>query len=185
VRDGAVLISEPIETPRLLLRPETEADGEAIWRMSTAPDVMRFVGDGRGMTCSLEQFLARHQHNLAKTADDGYGNASVVFRETKDYLGWCGLNDEPRIGGVQLGFRFASHAWNRGYATEAARAVLTIGFDSLDLKEILAAAFPDNVRSIRVLQKIGMRPIRRALHGKAGRVFDVYSIRRGAAAAAP
>jgi ribosomal-protein-alanine N-acetyltransferase len=170
------LIHKPIETARLILRPETPADGEAIHRMNTDPEVMRHIGDGIPWTSPVEEFLPQHRQALARAAAERYGNVSVVLRESGEYIGWCGLTPEKRIGGMQLGYRFFRHAWNRGYATEAAGAVLAVGFESLGLDRICAAVFPDNLASVRVLEKVGMKPAGQGFHEKAQRHFHIYAI---------
>ena len=141
-----MLIREAVETDRLLLRPESVDDGEAIYAMNTDPEVMRHIGDGRPWTSPIEEFLEQHRRALKKAALNPYGNVSVVLKTTGEYLGWCGLTPESRLGGVQLGYRFFRRAWRRRYATEAARAVAAIGFASLGLERIHAAVFPEKDR---------------------------------------
>ena len=147
-----MLIQKPIETERLILRPETEADGEAIYTMNTDPEVMRFIGDP--WTSPLEEFLEQHRKALAEVTTEHYGNVSVIVKETQQYVGWCGLLRQPRLGGkLELLYRYFRHAWGKGYATETGRAVLGVGLRELGLREVFAMCHPENLASIRVLKK--------------------------------
>ena len=58
---------------------------------------------------------------------------------------------------VEIGWRLSSQAWNKGYATEAAKAVLKVGFEQFKLQEIVSFTVPENKRSMRVMTKIGMK----------------------------
>ena len=73
-----------------------------------------------------------------------------------EFIGFVGLN-EPRFRpGVEIGWRLAREAWGHGYATEAARAVLAFAFDELGLAEVISFTSTTNVRSQRVMERIGM-----------------------------
>ena len=77
-----------------------------------------------------------------------------------DFIGYVGLNiptfEAAFTPCVEIGWRLAAGHWGKGYATEAARAVLDYGFGSLGLKEIVSFTVPANVRSQAVMQRIGM-----------------------------
>ncbi|MBA7643458.1 hypothetical protein ES703_51184 [subsurface metagenome] len=173
-----MLIQKPIDTERLILRPETEADGKDIYSMNTDSEVMRFIGDGRPWTSPLKEFLKQYKRALAKTAEEKHGNVSVIIKETEQYIGWCGLLPQSRLDGkLELAYRYYRHAWGKGYATEAARAVLAVGFDGLGLEEIFGMSHPYNLASIRVLAKLGFRYIRDIFHDEVDCDVHVYSIR--------
>jgi ribosomal-protein-alanine N-acetyltransferase len=79
------------------------------------------------------------------------------LRDTGEFVGTCGL--EPFEFGnqpeVELGYRLCLKHWGQGYATEAANAVLRYGFDTLGLHKTMAFALPQNVASLRILEKLG------------------------------
>ena len=82
-------------------------------------------------------------------------------RAVASFVGFVGLAI-PRFEAhftpcVEIGWRVASEYWNRGYASEAARAVLAFGFETLQLEEIVSFTVPGNFRSRRVMEKIGMK----------------------------
>jgi [ribosomal protein S5]-alanine N-acetyltransferase len=86
----------------------------------------------------------------------GFGKWAAIERATGDLIGYCGIELYENGSDVELGFCLARSAWGRGYATEAARAWLEHGFAVLGFTRVLALVKPDNLASIRVLEKIGM-----------------------------
>jgi RimJ/RimL family protein N-acetyltransferase len=72
-------------------------------------------------------------------------------------IGFCGLKYLEDLNAVDVGYRFLPEYWGRGLATEACLASVTFGFEVLKLDRIIGLVLPDNVASIRVLEKVGMR----------------------------
>jgi ribosomal-protein-alanine N-acetyltransferase len=106
----------------------------------------------------------------------GFAMAAVVERASGRVIGDCGL--QPLEGGpdVELGYRLGSAYRGRGYATEAGRAWLTYGLETLGLERIVAVAWPENVGSWRVMEKCGMRRVGSGEH--YGHETVVYEITR-------
>lgn len=77
-----------------------------------------------------------------------------------EFIGWCGFHkidfQAHFTPAIEIGWRFSSKYWGKGYATEAAKACLEFGFDELGLSEIVSFTVPQNLRSIRVMEKIGL-----------------------------
>ena len=90
----------------------------------------------------------------------GFGLWAVEIPDVAPFAGFIGLSipgfDAPFTPCVEIGWRLAAEHWGRGYATEGARAVLTFGFETLKLDEIVSITVPDNLRSRRVMERIGM-----------------------------
>jgi RimJ/RimL family protein N-acetyltransferase len=100
--------------------------------------------------------LARFRTELARR---GWGWWAVEVAATGEFIGMTGLDpvdDDLPFTGVEVGWRLARTAWGHGYATEAARAALTYGFDCLALPEILAVTAAGNTRSRAVMRRLGM-----------------------------
>jgi ribosomal-protein-alanine N-acetyltransferase len=131
---------------------------------------MRFSGGGaRTAEGTLERVrgLIEHQER------HGFSKWGVCERASGELVGDCGiqlLEDGPD---VELGFHLRPSVWGRGYATEAAQACLDAAFSGLGLDEVIAIVAPGNAASVRVLEKIGMRPAgeREAL----GRTWDLFT----------
>ncbi|WP_033337714.1 GNAT family N-acetyltransferase [Catenuloplanes japonicus] len=148
-----------LETERLRLRSEWRDDDlDALAAMNADPEVMRYIMDG------AVRDRAQSAQGLAKCIRDwqerGFGLFAIDVRETGELIGWAGLAVPeflPEVlPAVEIGWRLARHAWGHGYATEAATAVLHFGFDELDLDRLISIRHPDNVRSERVMTKLGL-----------------------------
>ncbi|HUG15129.1 MAG TPA: GNAT family N-acetyltransferase [Thermomicrobiales bacterium] len=162
------------ETERLELREFSVDDAEGFFRLNGDPEVLRYTGDEP--FADVEQaraFLAAYD-NYAR---DGFGRWSVYLKETGEYLGFCGLNNRPATDEVDVGFRFRRACWDRGYATEAARAALDLGFTRYGLTRIVGRAMRDNAASHRVLEKLGMTKSHE--FEQDGHVWAQYEARAG------
>jgi RimJ/RimL family protein N-acetyltransferase len=144
------------ETQRLRLRHFVDSDVDAMARVFGDPEVMRF---GRSVQTRewVRGWLARCADSYARR---DYGLWAAEERQVGEVIGYCGLTYFPDINGrpeIEIGYRLARSFWGRGYATEAARAVRDHAFAALGLRRLIALVDPDNIGSIRVAEKLGMR----------------------------
>jgi len=141
-------------TDRLVLRQWSDADREPFAAMCADAEVMRFFPT----TLTEEQADAFVDRASLHIAQFDWG-LWVVEREGV-FLGFTGLAvpafEADFLPGVEIGWRFARHAWGHGYATEAARAVLAYAFDVLELDEVLSFTTVSNARSRAVMERLGM-----------------------------
>ena len=111
--------------------------------------------------------LSRHESDAlaarieAHFAEHGFAQWAVEIPGEAPFAGFIGLS-VPRFEAhftpcVEIGWRLAASCWGRGYATEGAHAALAFGFEALGLEEIVSFTVPANVRSRRVMEKLGMR----------------------------
>jgi len=144
-----------IATERLDIRPLRSADLGSILDLYSDPDAMRWAG---GSTTDVDESEQRLQRLIDHQEAHGFSLWAVTERESGTVIGDCGLIHYAFKGPeVELGYRLKVPFWGKGYATEAARAVLAYGFEEVGLVRIVAVAHPENVASQRVLEKIGMR----------------------------
>ncbi|MEU8202964.1 GNAT family N-acetyltransferase [Streptosporangium sp. NPDC049046] len=141
-------------TDRLLLRQWRDSDLAPWAAMNADPEVREHFPD----LLTHEQsaaFLTRIQEEIGRR---GYGWWAVEVVATGEFIGFTGLNpvEGMPFTGVEIGWRLARSAWGHGYATEAALACLTFGFETLELPEIVAMATTTNLRSHAVMRRIGM-----------------------------
>lgn len=143
-----------LETPRLLMREFTEADAAYFHALNEEPEAIRYTGDQPfdSVEAARQFLLAYDQYQKY-----GYGRWAVVLKSSGDWLGWCGLKYLPETDETDIGFRFFKRYWHQGYATEAARACLRLGFNELGLSLIVGRAMHANRASRRVLEKLGMK----------------------------
>lgn len=140
-------------TYRLTLRELTQADAQHFYDLNLDPDVLQYTGDSEfESVASARQFLANYQ-NIYKMY--GYGRWAVIRKEDSAFLGWCGLKYSEDTKQYDLGFRFFKKYWGNGYATEAARACVSLAFDKFGIQTLVGRAVKENSASIRVLEKAG------------------------------
>ena len=143
------------ETPRLILRRFTEADAGLLLYLNSDPEVLKYLHEPvlKDEADSLEKIkniiLPQYEKNLGRWA--------TYLKENNEFIGWCGLKFRPEINEIDLGYRLVKTAWGKGYATEAARQTLVYGLEKLGLQTITGRAHIENIATIKVLEKIGMR----------------------------
>jgi ribosomal-protein-alanine N-acetyltransferase len=139
-----------LRTERLVLRQWREDDRDPFAALNADPVVMEHFPS----TMTREASDAFVDFNIATIAERGWGLWAVDAGG--GFIGFVGLN-EPRFRpGVEIGWRLARAAWGHGYATEAAEAVLAFAFDEIGLDEVISFTSTTNVRSQRVMERIGM-----------------------------
>ena len=138
-----------IETERLRLRQWIESDREPFARLNNDPQVMEFFPSILDRVVS-DVIIDRAQ---AKIAEYGWGFWAVESRQNQKFIGFVGLQiptaNLPFSPCVEIGWRLAFEYWGKGYATEAAKAALKVGFDRLELPEIVSFTAINNHRSDR------------------------------------
>jgi RimJ/RimL family protein N-acetyltransferase len=145
-----------LTTPRLRLRPWRDGDLPAFAAMNADLRVMEHFpraldrAESDALAARVRDHFARH----------GFGAWAVEAPGVAGFIGFVGLT-VPGFRAhftpcVEIGWRLAYDHWGRGYATEAARAVLAFGFGRLGLDEIVSLTVPANRRSRRVMERLGM-----------------------------
>jgi RimJ/RimL family protein N-acetyltransferase len=145
-----------LETERLRLRELTAEDAPFILELLNDPDFIRYIAD-RGVRTEAQarEYIAKGP--AASYAANGFGLLLVQLKHEGTPIGVCGLIRREGLEDVDVGFAFLPAYRVKGYAHEAARAVLAHGREALGLGRIVAIVSPDNERSIRLLEKLGMR----------------------------
>lgn len=143
-----------LETNRLLLRTFIPEDAQLIYELNLDPEITRYTGDPVKDINHAKEVL--EQAILPQYALYNHGRWAVHIKDGLEFIGWCGLKNRPERNEIDLGYRFLKTAWGKGYATEAAFACIKYGFEKLNLQRIIGRAMPDNIGSLRVLEKCGM-----------------------------
>lgn len=142
-----------IETDRLIIRPFTEDDIEPSYQLNLDEEVSRYTGDGG--VVSRQEIERRIKENvMGDYAKYGYGRLAVEWKENSECIGFTGLKYLDDMDEVDLGYRFKRAYWGKGIATETGKICLEYGFNMLGLKRIIALVLPENVGSVRVLEKL-------------------------------
>lgn len=144
-----------IETERLLLRMYKPEELEIVYKMLADKNVTRFYPPG--FTITRENVLASMPLRLEKWRERGFAQLGVFEKKNENLIGYCGLQYFDNTPEVEIYYGFFQNAWGKGYATEAARAMLRFGFENTNLDKIVAGTHPGNTASQKVLQKIGLK----------------------------
>ncbi len=149
----------PVElaTPRLVLRRWRPSDLEPFARLNGDPRVMEFLPHllSREESDAFAERIAEHFEGR------GFGLWAVEVRGGAGFAGFVGLSVPPFEAAftpcVEIGWRLAFEHWGQGYASEAARAVLDLALGDLGIAEVVSFTVPANLRSRRVMERLGMR----------------------------
>jgi RimJ/RimL family protein N-acetyltransferase/uncharacterized protein YdhG (YjbR/CyaY superfamily) len=155
-------ISFVFETPRLIFREFKISDVDTLAPILADPEVMRYSPTGpltkRQTHKRIEEFIKSYREN-------GFGKWAVIIKEESNLVGYCGIalevvNDKPVR---EMGYRFDRRYWGQGLATEAAAATRDYVFRRLKFQSLTGFVELGNKASIRVLEKIGMQYVGRAI----------------------
>jgi RimJ/RimL family protein N-acetyltransferase len=146
-------------TRRLILRPRDAGDVDDCLAMDADPQVRRFLHPDFRDSFDAAKHRAVLVERTQKRYGPGFGYWVIAqHTEPAGFCGWVELIPLDDVGPeIEIGWRLPQTAWGRGFATEAARAILDHGFAALGLAEIIAVTDPDNSRSQAVARRIGMR----------------------------
>jgi RimJ/RimL family protein N-acetyltransferase len=147
-----------LETPRLILRQFTENDVDNLFNLNSDPEVMRYLTGGRPSPREeiRDQILPFHLGVYGRL--DRLGTWAAESIATGEFLGWFHFRPGPDadITNIELGYRLRRPAWNRGYATEGSRALISRGFTELGVERVFAHTMTLNAASRHVLEKCGL-----------------------------
>jgi RimJ/RimL family protein N-acetyltransferase len=155
---------DSIETARLLMRRWLPSDREPFAELNADPQTLVYFP----ATLSRPESDAVIDRAEANFARRGYGHWALEVKDTGEFIGFTGLSpmpdDVPGAGGMEIGWRLARRAWHHGYATEAARAAVSVAFDGAGLTEIWSMTAVLNEPSQAVMRRIGMTEAARFEH---------------------
>ena len=160
-------------SPRLYIRPFTIDDALIVnQRLDSDPRQMTFTGSVKTLDETREALRRQIEWTAAQTS--GCGKWAVVSREDDSIVGWCALVPLPgRPGDIEVGYIISPLFWGRGYATEAAAALVQHAFEQLGLPAVYSMVNPANTPSVRVTEKLGMRKIGQ-ITCTTGQVCELY-----------
>jgi RimJ/RimL family protein N-acetyltransferase len=144
------------EIERLILRRFTADDAQFILMLLNEPSFLRYIGDKKVRSLDdARQYILNGP--VASYEQNGFGLLLVELKDSHTSIGMCGLIKRAELPDPDIGFAFLPAYWNKGFAFEAAAAVLQDARERLRLKRILAITSLDNESSIKLLQRLGFR----------------------------
>lgn len=148
---------EPIETPRLILRDFAMDDWKPVQEYASDPQVVKLLAWGPNSAEQTIDFVRRTIEEARQAKRRKFGLAVTLKEEDGRVIGGARLDLTARYREADLGYVIHRKFWGKGYATEAARGLLELGFGRLGLHRVVASCSPENPASRRVLEKAGMR----------------------------
>ncbi len=149
------------ETERLIIRNWRDRDRDLAFEINSDDKVMEFFPFRRSRA-EADAFFERVRSMIVET---GLGFYALEINTSGEPIGFCGLarvdHLEPFVpaGTVEIGWRLATPFWGKGFVSEAARALLAHGFQTLNLDRIVSFAVHNNIRSTSVMERIGMHRV--------------------------
>jgi len=145
-----------LETERLILREFNTDDARFILTLLNEPSFLRYIGDKKVRNLDdARQYILNGPR--ASYDRHGFGLYQVELKDSHTAAGMCGLLKRDELPDADIGFAFLPDYWNKGFAFEAAAAVLRDARERLKLNRVLAIVNPDNEASIKLLEKLGLR----------------------------
>jgi len=148
-------IGPTIETDRLILRPPRAEDFDSWVAFHGDAEVMEHLGGVQGPELTWRSICTM----TGAWAIRGFSMFSVIEKATGSWVGRLGPWQPAGWPGTEVGWGLARGAWGKGYATEAARAMIGFAFRELDLPRLFSIADPRNKASTRVMERLGMRSL--------------------------
>ena len=144
-----------LETERLLINMITQDDASFLYALMNDKDWILNIGD-RGIRTieDAEDFIKTRFFKSYK--ENGFGFYSMVIKDTLEMIGIVGLVNREGLEHIDIGYGILPEFRGQGFAYEATKAVYDYSQDTLKLKKIVAIVNPDNIRSIKLLQKLGL-----------------------------
>jgi [ribosomal protein S5]-alanine N-acetyltransferase len=139
-----------IETDRLLIRKFKYEDWQDVYAYTSDANVMKYIPEGMFSKDDAKKFVNENIKENAK-------NFPVVLKNEKILIGHIVFLNYFGDHTYEIGWVFNSLYHQKGYASEAAKAIVDYGFNTMKLHRIIATCQPENTSSYRVMEKIGMR----------------------------
>lgn len=166
-----------LQTERLVLRNWLADDVDCYMTLAHDVGYNCFAPPGRFLVHTREEAKEKIRARLVLFDEQRLGKFPIFLKSTNEFIGTCGLEPFPYEGQseVELGYRLCLKHWGRGYAAEAASAMLRYGFGDLKRKKIMAFALLQNRVSLKILEKLGFQYLREFDH--AGLSHRLYEFR--------
>ncbi len=163
-----------IETQRLQIQEVNLEDGSFIFDLLNSPGWIEFIGN-RGIDTIADAEAYIQNPLIEGYQKDGFGLYKMVLKESEKPIGMCGLIDRSDLPHVDIGFAILPEYQGKGYTFEAAKATMEYGASTLGLEVIWGITGPSNIKSQRLLEKLGLKFLKKIQFGNYEEDTWVYS----------
>lgn len=144
------------ETERLYLRPTSLDDADINLKLLNTEEFKKYVGDRNVNTLDESREYLKNR-SLPQIKKLGYGNFTLIKKDTGEKIGSCGLFHREVLDVVDMGFAFLPEYFGKGYGYDAASRILRAGFEEYGLQKISAITVEENVASQKLIEKLGLK----------------------------
>jgi len=163
-----------VQTERTILREANHDDAMFILQLLNEPGWLRFIGDQNVHSLNAaRQYI--DDRFLARYAKHGFGNYVVCDKPTHTPLGIAGFVKRETLDAPDIGYAMRGNQQRKGYAFEAAHALIKYGRNQLGFTKLYGYCLPDNVASVRMLEKLGLTYLRDQDVNQTGELVRLYS----------
>jgi ribosomal-protein-alanine N-acetyltransferase len=138
------------------MRPLQPSDLDTLAAIWADPEVTRFL-PSRGVPIPRERVEKSLESFIGHWIQRNYGIWAIVENASSEMVGYCGLRYLDELNEVEILYGLSKAYWGRGITTQAAKASISYGFNVVNLNRIIAMALPDNLASIKVIEKAGLQ----------------------------
>lgn len=151
-----------IETERLILRELQLSDAQGMFELDSDPAVHKYLGNKP--VNNIEECIKTIELVRKQYQENGVGRFAMLEKATGNFMGWTGIKfiTEPinnHVNFYEVGYRIIQKYWGNGYATESTKASLDFAFNQLNANEVYGITNVENLKSVRVLEKCGLKII--------------------------
>jgi RimJ/RimL family protein N-acetyltransferase len=163
-----------MQSEHLFFRPLTADDAEAYWPLVALPEVLRYTGEQpQASLDGVRQILLSRP--IRDYSVHGFGRMACIEKSSGRLVGFSGLKYLEDLQEVDVGYRFLPDCWGKGYATESARVLMQDGIVKHGITRIIGLVQPENIGSVRVLNKLGLTFERKIQPDGCASELDLYS----------
>ena len=146
-----------------------ENDAELLYELDNDPEVMKHLTRGKVSTMQTIKEVFIPRLNAYKNEQKGWGLWQVNITEGNTFIGWVlvrpmGFFEQPDFSDLEIGWRFKKMSWGKGYASEATLAIAKAVSEPEEVKSLSATALKDNLGSIKVMEKLGLKFVKNYNH---------------------
>lgn len=166
---------QQIVSDRLILKPVALQDAPFILELQNMPKWLKYIGD-RNLKTVADTELYIKAKMIEHYKEHGYGNYVICHKEEGHKMGTCGLFNRPGLEGVDIGFALLPQFEGKGYGYESSVAIMEFARNSLKLKKLSAIVLPENQASVRLIEKLGLKFIKKVQLPDDPEQLDYYEI---------
>ena len=153
-----------LETERLFLKKISLEFRDGLYRLLSDVNIVKYTEDNLMTDLAGVKSIIKKNQELYK--DFGFGKWAVVNKQNNQFIGLCGFKYYQSLNKIALSYSFLKEHWSQGFATEASKAALNYAFNDLKIDTVTAWSTPDNLASLKVLDKLGFSFVQEERWGK-------------------